>query len=178
VAGRDRRQIGGNLSLGSSHANTDRTTGASLPGSSGLLDAIVVRPDHASGFDVTLPRADITRLDVSVARHTRKARFALLGLGAGSLVGAVVGAASYSDPCTSQPSVCSGFIYETRGSDVFGGAVSGAVLGAIAGTITGQLSRTDEWMQHSLGSRGASLRVLPAPSRGRSVLALTMTVRD
>jgi hypothetical protein len=142
-------------------------------------DTIVVRPDHASGFDVTLPRAAITQLDVSVGRRTRKGRFALIGLGAGSLVGGVLGAASFSDPCKSQPSVCSGFIYDTRGSVAFGGAVTGALLGAAAGAITGQLSRTDDWKHHPLGTQGASLRVLPAPSRGRSVaLVLSMAVRD
>ena len=143
------------------------------------VDTIVLRPDGASGFDVTVPRGEITQLDVSVGRRTRKARFALIGLGAGSVVGGIAGAASYSDPCKTEAAICAGFFYETRGSDAFAGAVAGALLGAVAGAIAGQLSPTDQWKQHSLGTHGSSLRILPAPNRGRSVaLVLTMPVRD
>ena len=142
-------------------------------------DTIVVRPDDASGFDVTVSRAEITQLDVSVGRHTRKARLALVGLGAGSVVGWIAGAATYSDPCKTESAICAGFFYETRGTDAFAGAVTGAVLGAVAGAITGQLWKADRWMPHPLGTQGAALRILPASNRGRSVaLVLTMPVRD
>ena len=142
-------------------------------------DTIVVRPDDASGFDVTLPRTEITQLDVSAGRRTRKARFALVGAGAGAVVGGIVGAASYADPCEKEPAICAGFFHDTRQSDAFGGAVAGALLGAAAGAITGQLRTTDRWTLHPLGARSASLHILPAHGGGRSVaLALTMAVRD
>jgi len=142
-------------------------------------ETIVVRPDGASGFDVTVPRAEITQLDVSVGRRTRKGRFALVGFGAGTVVGWIAGAATYSDPCKTEPAACSGFFYETRGGDAFAGAVIGAVLGAVGGAITGQVWTADRWTQHPLGAQGASLRILPAPNGGRSVaLVLTMPVHD
>ena len=138
-----------------------------------------MRPDGASGFDVTVPRTEITQLDVSVGRRTRKGKFALVGFGAGTVVGLIVGAATYSDPCNTEPAICAGFFYETRRTDAFAGAVSGAVLGAVGGAITGQLWTTDRWAQHPLGAQGASLRILPASNRGRSLaLVLTMPVRD
>jgi hypothetical protein len=142
-------------------------------------DTIVVRPDDASGFDVTLPRAEITQLDVSEGRRTRKARMALVGSGVGSVVGYIAGAASFSDPCKTEPAVCAGFFYETRGSDAFAGALAGALLGAAAGAITGQLWKTDRWRSYPIGARSGALRILPAPSRRASMeLVLTMNVRD
>ena len=142
-------------------------------------DTIVVRPDRASGFDVTVPRAEIAQLDVSAGRRTRKARLALIGLGAGTVVGWIAGAASYSDPCKTEPAICAGFFYETRGSDAFAGAVAGAFLGAVGGAIAGQLWKTDRWEPRSLGTQGAALRVGPSRYSGRGVeVVLRIAVRD
>ena len=142
-------------------------------------DTLVVRPDDTSGFDVTLPRAEITQLDVSDGRRTRKARMALVGSGLGSVVGYVAGAASFSDPCKTEPAICAGFFYETRGSAAFEGALTGALLGAVAGAITGQLWRADRWRSYPIGARSAALRIFPASSRRASVeVVLTMTGRD
>jgi hypothetical protein len=141
-------------------------------------DTLVVRPDDAHGFDVTLPRAEITQLDLSVGRRTRKTRLALVGSGVGMVVGLIAGAVSYSDPCETNPAVCAGWFYETRGGDMFGGAVAGALLGAVAGAIAGQVWATEQWMPHPLGTHGAALRVLPERSRRPSVeLVLTMAVQ-
>lgn len=141
-------------------------------------DTLVVHPDGASGFDVTLTRTEITQLDVSVGRSTRKARLALIGAGAGALVGLVAGAATFTDPCVDNPAICAGWFYETQQSAAAGGLVGGAVLGAIAGAVAGQLWKTDRWMRYPLRLQSGALRILPAPNGGRSVaLALTMAVR-
>ena len=142
-------------------------------------DTIVVRPDDASGFDVTLPKAEITQLDVSEGRRTRKARMALVGSGVGSVVGYIAGAASFSDPCKTEPAICAGFFYDTRRSAAFEGALTGALFGAVAGAITGQLWKADRWRSYPIGARSGALRIVPAPSgRGSVELVLTMTVRD
>ena len=139
-------------------------------------DTLVVRPDDERGFTVTVPRTEITQLDVSVGRSTRKARLALAGAAAGGLVGVVAGVATFTDPCVANPAVCAGWFYETQGSAAFGGFVGGALLGAAAGAIAGHFWTTDRWEPHPLRLQSASLRVLPAPNRGRSVaLVLTMT---
>jgi hypothetical protein len=144
---------------------------------SASADTLVVRPDDASGFDVTVPRTAITQLDVSVGRSTRKARLALAGAGAGALIGLVAGVASYTDPCVDNPAVCAGWFYETQQSAAAGGLVGGALLGAAAGAIAGQLWKTDRWAPYPLRLRTGALRIVPAPSRGRSVaLVLTMPV--
>lgn len=77
-------------------------------------DTLVVRPDDARGFDVMVPRAEITQLDVSVGRQTRKAHLALIGSGIGTVVGMIAGAVSYSDPCQDNPAVCAGWFHETQ----------------------------------------------------------------
>jgi len=138
-------------------------------------DTLVVRPDGEGDFTVTLPRTEITQLDVSVGRSTRKARLALAGAAVGGLVGVVVGVATFTDPCVENPAICAGWFYETQGSAAFGGFVGGALVGAAAGAIAGHFWTTDRWAPRPLHLQSAVLRVVPAPSRGRSV-ALVLTV--
>jgi hypothetical protein len=108
-------------------------------------DTLVVRPVDARDFTVTVPLTDIQRIEVSSGHRPRKARFALIGLAAGSVAGAVVGAASYSDPCVKDPAICAGWFYETRGGDAFAGAIAGALLGTVGGAVLGQLWQRETW---------------------------------
>jgi hypothetical protein len=128
-------------------------------------DTLVVRPAGAPDFTVTVPRAEITRIEVPTGHRPRKARFALIGLAAGSAVGAVVGAASYSDPCAKESAICAGWFYETRGGDALAGAVSGGLLGAVGGAVLGQLWQRETWTALPL-TRTVRLQLVP---RGRGL---------
>lgn len=136
-------------------------------------DTLVVRPVDARGFTVTVPLTDIQRLEVSSGHRPRKARFALIGLAAGSVVGAVVGAASYSDPCVKDPAICAGWFYETRGGDEFAGAIAGALLGTVGGAVLGQVWQRETWTALPL-TRVVRLELAPRArmlvSRGSSTL--------
>jgi len=109
-------------------------------------DTLVVRPADARDFTVTVPLAAITRIEVPAGRRPRKKRFALIGLAAGSAVGAVVGAASYTDPCVKEPAICAGWFHETAQGDAIAGAFSGGVLGALGGAVLGQLWQRETWV--------------------------------
>ena len=108
-------------------------------------DTLVVRPADARDFTVTVPLAEVTRIEVSTGHRPRKKRFALIGLAAGSAVGALVGVASYSDPCASEPAVCAGWFYETQRGDAVAGAFGGGILGAIGGAVLGQVWQRETW---------------------------------
>ena len=127
-------------------------------------DTLVVRPADARDFTVTVPLAEVTRIEVSTGHRPRKKRFALIGLAAGSAVGALVGAASYNNPCVDEPAICAGWIHETRLSNAWGGAFGGGALGAIGGAILGQLRQGETWTALPLTRTG---RVRLAPGGGR-----------
>ncbi len=108
-------------------------------------DTLVVRPADARDFTVTVPLAEVSRIEVSTGHQPRKKRFALIGLAAGSAVGALVGVASYSDPCVKEPAVCAGWFYETQRGDAVAGAFGGGILGAIGGAVLGQVWQRETW---------------------------------
>lgn len=153
-------------------AHTARVVSASA-------DTLVVRPDDAHGFDVTLPRAEITRLEVSVGRETRRARFAVIGSAIGMAGGMIVGAVTYSDPCESNPAACATwFSHESQRAAVVLDAISGALEGAAVGAIVGQFWTTDRWGPRPPSRQSASLRVTPAWDRGPAVrLAVRVPLR-
>lgn len=127
-------------------------------------DTLVVRPAGARDFTVAIPRAEITRIEVPTGHRPRKGRFALIGLVGGTVIGGIVGAASYSDPCAKDPTVCAGWFYETKQGDAVSGALGGAVLGALGGALLGQLWQRETWSALPLTR---TVRVRIAPDRGR-----------
>jgi hypothetical protein len=136
-------------------------------------DTLVVRPEGARDFTVTVPLAEVTRIEVPGGHRPRKARFALIGAAGGGVVGAVAGAASYSDPCVEEPAICAGFFYDTRQGDVVAGALGGVLLGAIGGAVLGQLWQRETWTALPL-RRTVRMEVSPErpglASRGGSTL--------
>jgi len=90
--------------------------------------------DSGKGVEM-FTRQEVTR--VSVKKESHRGRNALIGLGAGAAIGAVVGAVSHKD--------CTGFciFYTSRGQDTGIGAV---VVGVI-GTGVGALIPTGGWRE-------------------------------
>jgi hypothetical protein len=93
-------------------------------------DSIVIESAKAQQ---SFRRQDVMRVSVKKAPH--RGRNALIGLGAGAGIGAVVGAVSHKD--------CNGFciFYTTRGQDA---AIVAGVFGAV-GAAVGALIPTGGW---------------------------------
>ncbi len=117
-------------------------------------DSIVVAGRAGSR---TIAHADITALDVSTGTRSRIMGGAALGLGAGALLGGIVGAAQYEGP---------DLIFDSRMElAAASGFVSGAV-GLVAGGVVGALRRTDRWQSTRLPVRAA---IIPSRSGGVSM---------
>lgn len=96
-------------------------------------DTVVVAGRHGTR---SIARENVTALDVSTGTRTQVRRSALLGFGAGALLGGVAGAVAYEEP---------DFFF---GSAAEMGAVSALFFGGIgmvAGAVVGALQRTDRW---------------------------------
>jgi len=107
-----------------------------------------------------MPLAQVTRLDVSLGKERRLARFAGIGFLAGGTLGAVTGALAESD--------CEGelFCAGPAGGAVIGGVFFGAV-GGIIGLIAGA-APSEKWARVPLERRRISL-VTPSGSHGHGV---------
>lgn len=147
---------------------------------SSTADTVVVRPVGARDFTVAVPLVEIDRVEVATGHRPRKARFAVIGLVAGSVGGGVIGAASYSDPCVKEPAICAGWFHETAQSNALSGALEGAAFGALGGAVLGQLWQREVWttLPHT-----RTVRVRLAPTQGRfasrngsRVIGLRLTV--
>ena len=136
-------------------------------------DTIAFRPDTKGSDTLQLtavPVGHIERLDVSGGMH----RHALGGLAwggiSGVVVGAVYGAASYSQ-CQSEV-FGSCFNIASQGEYIATGAVVFGLLGGAVGTIVGALIKTERWVRVP-GYPVAKLAVLPLPY-GRVGYGLTL----
>lgn len=122
-------------------------------------DSVAIAGRHGSrwiAFD------DMTTLDVSVGTRPRILRDALIGFGAGALVGAAAGATAYEE-CNPEE-FC--FMPGSRSGDAaLGGLVLGAA-GAITGAIIGAFDRTDRWEP---GHATVKAALAPSPSGGVSL---------
>ena len=118
---------------------------------------MIVRPDDATEFAVTLPRTEIAQLELDVGRSTRKAHFARVGLGLGAAVAALVAVAS--------------------SEDAFLAAGEYGLYGAVAGAVVGQFWTMGRWKSVPLRTESTGLRLLPGARPRQSVgLAVTMAV--
>lgn len=105
----------------------------------------------------TIALNDVTALDVSTGTRTQVMRFAVTGLGAGAILGGILGAATYEGP---------DFIV---GSAAEAGALFGVFFGGIgmvAGGVVGAMSRTDRWQPAGVPVRAA---ITPSSSGGISL---------
>jgi hypothetical protein len=123
-----------------------------------VADTLVVRaPGQAQ--PLTLPLAEISRLDVSTGRHRNVGKGALVGIVAGGALGAVLGAASYQ-PCESTEFLGCLLAPTDRGeSATLGGAVGGA-LGLVVGALIGVV-RQDTWKRVPLDGSRVAVSVRP-----------------
>lgn len=131
---------------------------------SSTADTVVLKPSDARDFTVAVPLAEIDRVEVSAGHRPRKARFALIGFVTGTVVGGILGSASYSDPCVKDPAICAGWFHETRQSDAISGAFVGGVLGTVGGAVLGQLWQREVW---TALPRGRTVRMRLAPEQRR-----------
>jgi uncharacterized membrane protein YedE/YeeE len=89
---------------------------------------------------------NVTALDVSTGVRTQVRRSALIGFGAGALVGGIAGAVSYAEP---------DLVFNSAAEL---GAVSALFFGGIgmvAGAVVGALQRTDRWERRDLPVKAA-----------------------
>ncbi|HKQ20240.1 MAG TPA: hypothetical protein VJW75_10895 [Candidatus Eisenbacteria bacterium] len=102
-------------------------------------DDVVIRVGSPA-TELAVPVNSVRRIEVSLGRHGRAGRGALIGLGAGALGGALAGLI-----------VCSGGNCESSGITGETGLVTmvlglgGAVVGTGVGALTGSLIRSERW---------------------------------
>jgi len=98
--------------------------------------------------------SDITALEVSSGRHTRKAKGALWGLLIGASSGAVLGYTMYKEPdCTNQGFGCIDIIGpHSKSENAVWSGVAGGILGLVVGTLVG-MSSTETWAPGVVGAR-------------------------
>lgn len=89
---------------------------------------------------------DVTALEVSTGTRTQVVRSGLIGLGAGAIVGVVVGLATYEEP---------DFVFGSPASlSAFTGLLFGSV-GMVAGGVVGAVQRTDRWERRNFPVKAA-----------------------
>jgi hypothetical protein len=131
-------------------------------------DTLIVRTD-ADGRTMTVPLAQVIRLDVSRGATTNTRRGAVVGLGSGALVGLVLGAVTYKKPDCSDVPFCLDF---GPGPDMLVGASLGGVAGAFVGAVIGS-ARTEIWEPaEGILDERTRLGIAPAPRGG---VAFTMS---
>lgn len=105
---------------------------------------------------------NITALDISTGSRTQVGRSALIGFGAGALLGGVLGVAAYEEP---------DFFFENAAQMGAASALFFGGIGMVAGAVVGALHRTDRWERRDPPLRaviggslagGVSLRVSSA----------------
>ncbi len=148
----------GGVVVGRIGSSTDDALGLVLPG-----------PDDSPfGTPVLVPRASVTRIQVSLGykRHT------LQGAILGAVAGAALGAAWEVDPAT-----CDSYSSDTfcsRGEAVAAGSLGFAVIGALVGHIV----KTERWQNVSVEALAPRSSDASSRPRGRLAAAgLAVTVR-
>lgn len=115
---------------------------------------------------MVVPRPDIKKVEVST-RRSRKGKAALIGFGAGALIGGAWGY-SLAEDCSQGEFLCL-FPREDRPGLTLGGAVLVGALGAGLGALIGPGER---WQERP----GAQLRLTVTPTRGRGA-AISLALR-
>jgi hypothetical protein len=128
-------------------------------------DTLVVQvEDRADALSV--PLADVTKLEVRRGQKSNAGRGSLIGslvgAGAGAALGALAGAAIPPDSCAN------GCVVGVAGI----GALAGGAVGALVGLAIGSSSKSDRWEAVPLDQ----LRVGPSPV-GAEALAVSVTLR-
>ncbi|MDP9200997.1 MAG: hypothetical protein M3P26_03555 [Gemmatimonadota bacterium] len=116
-------------------------------------DTLVLRQGASTTYR-SIATSDITALEISSGRYSRKAKGALWGSLIGAGAGAALGYFSYKDPkpCPEFSCFSLDFGPGSKGdAALFGGALGGLV-GALVGTFIGR-HPTDAWVPATVGTR-------------------------
>jgi hypothetical protein len=127
-------------------------------------DTLLVRWPEIAG-PVAVPLAGISRLEVSTGRHRRVRKGMALGTVAGSVTGALVGAATY-EPCTSTEFLGCFLEPQSRAQAAAWGALAGGTLGFVVGSLAG-LPRREGWKRVSLQEQRVAVVVAPRAHQTR-----------
>ncbi len=106
-------------------------------------DTLEVQPD-GGGAAVTMRVGGTDLLERSQGRTGHALAGAGIGLAAGSLVGGLIGAATYT-PCTETGFLACMFQPSSRGGAAALGATVGALGGVVVGVLIGAGTRTERW---------------------------------
>ncbi|HKP16287.1 MAG TPA: hypothetical protein VJT85_09480 [Gemmatimonadaceae bacterium] len=119
------------------------------------------------------PLADIAKVEVATGRHRPVLRGVVVGTGAGVIIGAAVGAMSYS-PCESTEFLGCLLAPESRAqSAAMGGAVAG-ILGLVVGGLQGLIPR-ERWQRVQVDGNTVRLNLRALPHNGTGIaLALAL----
>lgn len=145
---------------------TWKTDASARTTSSRVIGTVVARDDTAltiraasSNAIVTVARSRLARLDVSTGRHRHTGQGALTGVGAGLLLGTLIGgftafAEGLAVDCSKPQARC------TSDRSVYIGAAAGTALGAAVGATVGYFVSTEQWV-HVVPRRAIGLRIAP-----------------
>jgi hypothetical protein len=114
-------------------------------------DTLVVHPDGGPGAKsvTAIPLSSVAGLQVSRGRHSKWATGLLIGLGAGAVTGAILGATSRSD-----------WLFTSTDMATIGAVTFGAV-GGVVGVIIGALTKTERWEAVPIPRGGKHLAPVP-----------------
>ena len=130
-------------------------------GTIAVITSSSLRLDDGTGLSV--PLADVDRLQVSRGQQSRALRGLAVGTGLGVGLGAVVGALYYPTDDAGCPE------FDGRGACVVGWSVVFGAVGLVVGVVTGALSKTDRWEDVAVGQFSFSL----APLGGDGLIMVT-----
>lgn len=125
-------------------------------------DDLLVRREGNTG-SITLPRAAISRLEVSRGKRS-KAKGALIGGVIGAGAGAAIGAASWGCNGDVGCELARDLVFESKGGYVAGYSALGAGVGALAGVL---LTRGEKWQ--IVTTRRVALRFLITGDRALGI---------
>ena len=115
-------------------------------------DTLVLRQGASTAFQ-SVATSDITALEVSGGKHTRKAKGALWGLFIGAGSGAILGYAMYKAPTCDNPFGCFDIIGpNSKSENAVWSGVGGGILGLLVGTLFG-MGATETWVPGTVGAR-------------------------
>lgn len=132
-------------------------------------DTLSFRPEGTQD-SIALPLRLITRLEVSTSRSSHGRQGMGLGLLSGALIGAVVGAATYT-PCSSTEFLGCLFAPMSRGDQAKWSGFAGALIGTFVGGVIGSNRQTENWERVAVTAPKVSVRIAPSGKGGLMVSA-------
>jgi hypothetical protein len=132
-------------------------------------DTLSFRPEGTQD-SIALPLSLITRIEVSTSRSSHRRQGMGLGLLGGALIGAVVGAATYT-PCSGPGFGSCIFSPGSRGEQAKWGGFVGALVGTSVGGFIGSDWQSENWERVAVTAPKVSVRIAPSGKGGLMVSA-------